>query len=1358
MRYIRLAIITLPVVLTACSMTNDRGTLAELRDVKVELKDEKVDAGLDKAIQSYREFLKQTPESAMTPEAMRRIADLTIEKEYGYVGEGETKSAQPKTPSEISDKRALDAHKPAALNSGTPQKSVTDSSKIAAATTESDKDFEKRVGQGEKLDTEAGKGFAAPVPEGGSDLENANAEQAIALYKKLLKKYPMYERNDQVLYQMSRAYEELGQIEKAMEVMNQFVKTYPSSRYMDEVQFRRAEYYFTRKKFLDAEDAYQSIAAIGPNSSYYPLAMYKLGWTFYKQDMYEEALNKYFALFDYMLSIGYDFDSKEKQADSKRVEDTFRAISLSFSNLGGPDQVVDYFSRHGQRSYENQVYSHLGDYYLTKRRYNDAAKSYKTFVGLYPFHEVSPHFSMRVIEIYKEGGFGKLVVESKKEFAKTYALDAEYWHHFDVKARPDVIGYLKSNLKDLANYYHALYQDKKFEKDKAKNYAEALLWYQNYLTSFPHEKESPGINFQMAELMLENKDFGEAAVAYENTAYNYPLHEKSSEAGYAAVYAYREYLKVVPQGQRAEVKQQIIRSSLKFADTYPKHEKVTIVLGAAADDLYEMKNYELAFKTAHKLIDNYPDADKDLRRSAWLVVAHSSFELANYAVAEDGYLHVLDLMPVDDKERPKITDNLAASIYKQGEQAKLKNDYKTAAEHFLRVGKLAPTSKIRPTAEYDGAAALIELKDWDRAAQVLLAFRKNFPNHELQPEVTKKIAFVYRSAGKLELAAAEYERIERESKDEEVRRGALEIAAELYHETGSNQKELTVYKHYVAFFPNPAEQALEIYNKMAGVYQLLHDDSNYRATLNTIVTVDMNAGEGRTDRTRYLASQAALVIAEPLFTNFVEIELVAPFRDNLQKKQKAMKTAINAFSKLVDYQVAEVTAAATYYMAEIYYNFSRSLVNSERPTNLSDLELEQYNLALEDQAYPFEDKAIEVHKKNIELLYAGFYNSWVEKSIGKLAKLYPAEFARSEKHAGFIDTIDSYHYVVKRAAPPVPLTPAQPAGDPQQSPVTTGQGAEATGSQSTSSVVEGAPGGAPATDAAEQGSEMEQPAAADAVPTEGATEQAPQQELPASGVENGAESAPAQGEVGQAAAAPETPENATVGTTPATVDVPEEAAPAEPSAPVGNSTAPESLQEVVPEQEAIDSNAVATPAVSDTPEQQVPEQSPAETMPVETTSGGAEKPNAEQAPAPTDVMETPLEPDAVTPVETDKAAPETGDEPAPAEEAPTETAPAQEQSAADKPGQTEDTTTESTGNDPIPASDSPETVTPEMSGESDADAAPVDTGKTGTEENSAVQGDTPDQNPEGNGDTAASPATVDETTQPENPTPAQVEQ
>src|SRR5690606_14033786 len=115
-----------------------------------------------------------------------------------------------------------------------------------------------------------------------------------------------------------------------------------------------------------------------------------------------------------------------------------------------------------------------------------------------------------------------------------------------------------------------------------------------------------------------------------------------------------------------------------------------------------------------------------------------------------------------------------------GEQAKTLEDHRAAADHFLRIATVAPTSKIRPTAEYDASVALISLEDWDAAGEVLVAFRNRYPGHTLQADVTNKLAFVYKAAGRAALAAAEYERVEASSKDEEVRRGALMLAAELY--------------------------------------------------------------------------------------------------------------------------------------------------------------------------------------------------------------------------------------------------------------------------------------------------------------------------------------------------------------------------------------------------------------------------------------------------------------------------------------------------------------------------------------------------------------------------------------------------
>jgi tetratricopeptide (TPR) repeat protein len=285
-------------ILASCQTTGNKDTIAKLHSMRIEIKEEKIDGGLEKAMEGYRRFLENTPDSSpLKPEAIRRLADLKIEREYGSISpvSGQTRKSKDMT---------------------APERSVVVSQLTASVINrnagESQADFEKRATKNDTVASIASS-EASTLP-GAENLERTGAREALVLYQKLLAEYPNYQRNDQVLYQMSRAYEELGQVDDAMKVMNNLVKAYPNSRYIDEVQFRRGEYYFTRKHYMDAEEAYQSVVHLGSKSYYYQLALYKLGWTFYKQEMYEQALDRYIALLDYKVSVGYDFSqTKDEQ-------------------------------------------------------------------------------------------------------------------------------------------------------------------------------------------------------------------------------------------------------------------------------------------------------------------------------------------------------------------------------------------------------------------------------------------------------------------------------------------------------------------------------------------------------------------------------------------------------------------------------------------------------------------------------------------------------------------------------------------------------------------------------------------------------------------------------------------------------------------------------------------------------------------------------------------------------------------------------------------------------------------------------------------------------------------------------------
>src|SRR5438132_468608 len=219
------------------------GTLAELRNLRPDLQEVKVEQGLDQAMNQYRRFLEEAPENTMTPEAIRRLADLQIEKQFG-IRTGDTKPremAAPERGEAIAGTLAATPNPAAAVAGG--------------GFRESDQDFERRATAESGILAGTNTG-ASPADAVGAGADAKGPLEAIALYNRLLTEYPSYKNSDQVLYQMARAYDELGRTDEAMETMERLIRANPNTGHSDEVQFRQGEHFVTRGNYHDAEEAH----------------------------------------------------------------------------------------------------------------------------------------------------------------------------------------------------------------------------------------------------------------------------------------------------------------------------------------------------------------------------------------------------------------------------------------------------------------------------------------------------------------------------------------------------------------------------------------------------------------------------------------------------------------------------------------------------------------------------------------------------------------------------------------------------------------------------------------------------------------------------------------------------------------------------------------------------------------------------------------------------------------------------------------------------------------------------------------------------------------------------------------------
>ncbi len=830
---------------------------------------------------------------------------------------------------------------------------------------------------------------------------------AIKLYLALIDSYPNYQNTDLVLYQLARAYDSIGQQDRALETLNRMVRDFPDSAYADEAQFRRGEIFFMQKKYQSAEQAYAALIASDSQSGFNEQGLYKYAWSLFKQADYNHGAEAFLQLLDQRLAAGNAEELDQKLQNMTRpekelIEDTLRVLSLTFSYIDGADSINKYMENRSDQYYAYLLYTNLGTLYLAKERYLDSAATYKGFVQQQPNHAQSPLLFAEAIEAYRIGRFPTLVLEAKRDYVAAYGLDSPYWAHHDPATRPKVIDALKTNLGDLAQYDHALAQE---SGDRA-DYERAAGWYRRYLEYFPEDPDSAQRSFLLGEILTESGNLAEATRFYLRAAYRYPEYDQAAEAAYAGLLASSSHLDALSGSQKETWETAHLEMAFRFVKTFPEHEQAAAVTTNVAEELFAAGRLVEAAAIGGLVVTMQPPATPELERVAWTVIAHANFDLQNYAEAERAYVRLRGLPVENQKARQEIEERIGASVYKQAEAQQASGNTEAALAGFLRVAQAAPKSSVRSNATYDAAALLMSSAQYDGAIRVLEGFRISFPEHEFSDDVTQKLAVAYLESGQSDKAAAEFEQIATLDMDASVLREAQWRAAELYEQAGNTAKAGRAYAKFIEQFPYPIDESIEARQKLADLSRANGDYKARRQWLQSIIAADASAGAQRTNRSRYLAAAASLEMAEPLRDAFVAAKLTVPLPQSLKLKKSRMEIALAAYNKAAAYAVSDVTTAATYEIAQLYYSLSQDLLASERPGDLDPDALEQYEILLEEQAFPIEERAIELFEANAARVSEGIYDEWIRKSFGQLALLMPARYAKPERRESYVARLD----------------------------------------------------------------------------------------------------------------------------------------------------------------------------------------------------------------------------------------------------------------------------------------------------------------------------------------------------------------
>ncbi|HEY4484990.1 MAG TPA: tetratricopeptide repeat protein, partial [Nitrospiria bacterium] len=584
------------------------------------------------------------------------------------------------------------------------------------------------------------------------------------VYEKLLTLYPDRPENDRVQYELARIYDDLGRTEEAMASLQKLADRYPSSPLRQEAIFRLAEAYYDLNRYRQAKAMYQKVvnAPDAQDTELSEMALYKLGWTYLGLREHENAIATFVRLVDRKRVTKEngrpELDPRAlSAAEWDRVLEVIRGLALAFSYLGPPAKIHDYFEKSGHRNYEDLIYRKMGDLYMAQKRVQDAVGAYEAFIKAYPLHEESPVVQTEIIEAYQRLNLVDPANRARIQFVDRFGEDSHWYQNAAAGAREKVRPLHRTLVGELALFYHSEAQRTRRPQD----YEKALNWYRRYLKTFPKEPDAARINFLLAEGLYELGRYPEAAEEYERTAYRYPLHPDSAEAGYAAIVTAEKMMSTGRQAPKTgPLALKLAQNCRRFSEVFSNDPRARDVLWKGVETYYGAGKFQEARTMASAIVKAALPTDETSHK-AQRMIAGSYLEERAYEPAAAAYRHLVRTGGrLPDEE--KLKRLWASALYKEGEALKNAGKLREAQTEFMRVHAEVPGSEAAPVALFDAGSVALLRDRLDEALQLFQIQLQRYPDHPLSqkiPETLLEVERTFLAVGKIQAAEALTEKI-----------------------------------------------------------------------------------------------------------------------------------------------------------------------------------------------------------------------------------------------------------------------------------------------------------------------------------------------------------------------------------------------------------------------------------------------------------------------------------------------------------------------------------------------------------------------------------------------------------------------
>ncbi|MBN1575025.1 MAG: tetratricopeptide repeat protein [Chitinispirillaceae bacterium] len=799
--------------------------------------------------------------------------------------------------------------------------------------------------------------------------------EAIAAYWKIHHAFPADRHADDALYYCALALQKQGLEDSAQAVMLGLIEQYPQSEYYIEANMHIGRYYFEHPKkyggngYKLAEEAFRNVLFYRDHPQFVQ-ALYHLGWCYYMQDRYDEAI----AAFNYMIEeVELEFDPLKKE--EKEVKNPLlRAeaidyLAISFDQDRDTLRATQFLQPIGNVDYAALVFSRMGELREEDLDFPGAIAVYRRLIASYPLSYYAPEAAARLIKLYENAGNRNAVAAQCDAFFRDYCAGSEWQKRIGKRDST-----LLSDVDSMVIAIGLSVADNIFRSadsmGNSADYRNAAEHYRKIVDTYPGHPRAADAAWNLAAI-LDRIDDKPGAFERFLAFSGYPGID-SARRETAALNAIAIAQSLLPPDSLAAkgsvdfAGAKLIEAVNNYTGLFPDGSSFAKVLFSMGGVYFNRRLFEKAADIYKQIID--ADLPPEQHFEALLLLGQCRFGDEKWPEAATLFEIVWKKTPVEAQKTSAHTF-LLQSRYFAAKEMMTKKMYEKAADAFKELDERFPGSEYGDIALFSAAEAWEKNERWLKACERYSDLVEKYPQSKFAPDALFNAAGDYEKAGKFPRAAETYESLvdkyprsdkakdalfnlgfcyekmgkidamvhanERystlypEEKDVEA---LLMRSATYYAKTGMFDKAVNLYRNFIRRFPQSAK-AVEAYY-MIGKCQLDRGDG-------TNASLSFNQTEQHNQRlmreggaaNHYFASEAAFQLAGILHEQFRGIKLKLPetqMRASLKEKTSLLTEVADAYQRVMKYRSEKMFEAACR-LGELYGELADDLVNQERP-------------------------------------------------------------------------------------------------------------------------------------------------------------------------------------------------------------------------------------------------------------------------------------------------------------------------------------------------------------------------------------------------------------------------------------------